>query len=480
MKTEIGRFEIQARLTRVLATNPIVRLLCPGLLLAPVPIAREEQAARSVSRRGQGPWRRGALLMLAAGALVGAHSAFASIGTPVSVGQTNSTTTGTSLALTVPATGVAAGNTLLVSFAMDPVSGTVSVADSRGNTYTDNADVMNGTSGSGTGVRTVVLSAPVTTALVSGDTITVTFPSVGSKAFSVYAVNDLISASRVDKTNTATGSSSSPSSGATAATTHANELLVGAIGSESRVASVTMTAGGSLSLLNNACADTGTTSSSITVFPEYRIVSATGAQTASGSLTSSERWAAAIVAYVSADQVITFPSPGNQTYGVAPITLTATSDSGLAVSYTVASGPATVAGNSLTITGAGSVAIVASQAGNGTFNAAPNVTNTITVATKTLTVSGVMGNGKTYDGTTAATLNLGSATLSGVVAGDVGNVSVNPTGYTATFSSANVGLEDGDGDGVGPDWLRRGQLHPDAAERRQRQHQRRAAHRHRE
>ena len=60
-----------------------------------------------------------------------------------------------------------------------------------------------------------------------------------------------------------------------------------------------------------------------------------------------------------AAQTITFPNPGTQTFGVPPITLTATASSGLAVSYTVTSGPATVSGSKLTITGAGSVTVQA-------------------------------------------------------------------------------------------------------------------------
>src|SRR5580692_3594086 len=52
-------------------------------------------------------------------------------------------------------------------------------------------------------------------------------------------------------------------------------------------------------------------------------------------------------------QTITFSSLANQTYGVSPITLTATASSGLAVTYSV-TGPATVSGSTLTVTGAGS------------------------------------------------------------------------------------------------------------------------------
>ena len=74
------------------------------------------------------------------------------------------------------------------------------------------------------------------------------------------------------------------------------------------------------------------------------------------------------------------------TYGVAPITLTATASSGLPVSYTV-TGPATVSGSTLTITGAGSVTVTASQAGNTNYAAATPVQRTLTVNKASLTVT---------------------------------------------------------------------------------------------
>ena len=74
------------------------------------------------------------------------------------------------------------------------------------------------------------------------------------------------------------------------------------------------------------------------------------------------------------DQTITFPVISGHHPTDAPFALAATSDSGLAVSFSVTSGPATVAGNTATLTGAtGNVTILASQAGNGTYNAAPPV-----------------------------------------------------------------------------------------------------------
>jgi hypothetical protein len=110
----------------------------------------------------------------------------------------------------------------------------------------------------------------------------------------------LISASWVDKTQTGTGnSSSSPSSGATVATTQASEVIFGAIGVEDHISSDTMTAGTGFTLLTPASADTGSGNTSITVFPEYTIVSTTAAYTASGTLSGGggAKWVALVVTY---------------------------------------------------------------------------------------------------------------------------------------------------------------------------------------
>src|ERR1035437_4502275 len=86
-------------------------------------------------------------------------------------------------------------------------------------------------------------------------------------------------------------------------------------------------------------------------------------------------------------QTITFNSLTNQTYGVAPITLTATASSGLPVTCTVTSGPTTVSINVSTSTGAGTVTVTADQAGSATYSAAPSVPQTFTVNKAVLTVT---------------------------------------------------------------------------------------------
>ncbi len=83
------------------------------------------------------------------------------------------------------------------------------------------------------------------------------------------------------------------------------------------------------------------------------------------------------------------PVPGH-TYGDAPFTVSATSTSSGPVTYTVVSGPATVAGNTLTITGSGPVVLSASQAASGSYNATTaQTTFTVANATPTLTFTPV-------------------------------------------------------------------------------------------
>src|SRR5208282_3417771 len=67
------------------------------------------------------------------------------------------------------------------------------------------------------------------------------------------------------------------------------------------------------------------------------------------------------------------------TYGVSPITLTATASSGLPVTFSIVSGPGTVSGSTLTITGVGTVVVAANQAGNADYTAAAQVTQTVVV-----------------------------------------------------------------------------------------------------
>ena len=89
--------------------------------------------------------------------------------------------------------------------------------------------------------------------------------------------------------------------------------------------------------------------------------------------------AASTVTVAKADQTITFGSLSNKTFSDADFNVSATASSNLTVSFT-ASGNCTVTGASVHITGAGSCTITAKQAGNDSYNAAPDVPQTFQIA----------------------------------------------------------------------------------------------------
>jgi hypothetical protein len=110
----------------------------------------------------------------------------------------------------------------------------------------------------------------------------------------------------------------------------------------------------------------------------------------------------------------------------APTTLSATATSGLPVDIAVTSGPATLSGNELVITGAGTVTVQATQAGNTVYAAAAPVRMTLTVNPAPLTV--VANKQSVPFGSPIPAL---TGTLTGVVAGDGITAS-----YTTTATSS--------------------------------------------
>jgi len=139
-------------------------------------------------------------------------------------------------------------------------------------------------------------------------------------------------------------------------------------------------------------------------------------------------------------QTISFPAIPNVVYGTAPIQLQAIAGSNLPVTYAV-TGPAvltgspTLQGQSLTITGAGTVTVTASQAGNTYFAAATPVVQSFTVAPATLTVTAQ--NASMKQGAAVPTLQ---ASITGFVNGDTSSVvSGAPTLSTTATSPSPLG-----------------------------------------
>jgi hypothetical protein len=192
----------------------------------------------------------------------------------------------TSNTVTVPAGGVAAGHTLIVRLSnRGNNAGAVSASDSKGNTYTLDADILTFPS------RTTVFSAYISTALVQNDTITVTHPSSSSESVAVGEFSGIASTNRVETASTATANTGTPSVSLT--TTNANDLVYGTFAMQGNM-TVTDPAGWTThSFLSPSC---GGGPGASTNSGAYRVASSTGTYTYNPT-SNSNVWVAAIVAY---------------------------------------------------------------------------------------------------------------------------------------------------------------------------------------
>src|SRR4030095_4406851 len=175
------------------------------------PPAAVARATRPARREGQMMGRRTWSVVAIARVAIGIAAALsmssrdvdAAIGTPQAVGsfgdRTASTTTQAIFTTNIPV-----GSTVIVTIALNPVAGTITCSDPRGNTYAVDVDVTQGTGTSG--VPSAVCSARVTTAIQAGDLMTVGHTSNSRRAIVVMSVTGL-AVNPVDKTATGIGSS---------------------------------------------------------------------------------------------------------------------------------------------------------------------------------------------------------------------------------------------------------------------------------
>ncbi|TAE16649.1 MAG: T9SS C-terminal target domain-containing protein [Bacteroidetes bacterium] len=184
-------------------------------------------------------------------------------------------------------------------------------------------------------------------------------------------------------------------------------------------------------------------------------------QASNGTCTQSKSYSITIN---KANQTITFNALTARTFGDAPFTLSATASSGLAVSYTSSNtNVATISGNTVTIVGAGTANITASQAGNTNYNPATNVVQALTVnkANQTITfnifpnktfgdapfaLSATASSGLavsyTSSNTSVATISGNTVTIVGagtstITASQAGNTNYNPANNVAYFWTVN-------------------------------------------
>jgi hypothetical protein len=185
----------------------------------------------------------------------------------------------------------------------------------------------------------------------------------------------------------------------------------------------------------------GTPASSFTVNSEYQISATIGAG-ATGTVsvtTPSGTGSLAGFSYLQ-PQTITFGALSAVTYGATTTILSGTGGaSGNPVTFT--SSDPTVAsctgtnGTTITYLKAGNCTIYANQAGNGTYAAATQVGQSLTINPKSVTITGVTAATKVYNGINTATLS-GGATTTGV-----GTETLVILAGTGIFADKNVGTK---------------------------------------
>jgi uncharacterized repeat protein (TIGR02543 family) len=176
-----------------------------------------------------------------------------------------------------------------------------------------------------------------------------------------------------------------------------------------------------------SCSSTYTTTTSVGIYGS----SCTGATASNYSFT----YTGGVITIIRSGQTTALTITSiSATYGS---TLSLTTDGGSgsgANSFVVDSGLCTVSDSTLSSTGAGTCMVTATKAANGNYLLSSSSSTSITVNPKGLTISGLTGVNKEFDGGLVATAT-GSPTLVGVVNSD--NVLQGGT-PVFTFASANV------------------------------------------
>jgi hypothetical protein len=144
-------------------------------------------------------------------------------------------------------------------------------------------------------------------------------------------------------------------------------------------------------------------------------------------------------------QTISFTSLSPLTYGSAPITLTATGGaSGNPILFSIISGPGSITGSTLTINSAGTVVVAANQAGNASYAAATQVTQSI-VVNPALTAIAVASSASPVLAQNAVTLTATVSSPAGIPTGTVsfldGTTPLGPgtlSGGVATLTTSSL------------------------------------------
>ena len=305
--------------------------------------------------------------------------------------EANGILVATPLSITTVAPAPAGASIIIVASSRSTeASGPSSAAcsDSAGHTYTTDKSQA-----SPVALTSICATHQISATLSAGATLTVTWTGGAfplNQRARAFAVTGLAS-TPLDQTASATGTSGSPSSGATPTTTRADELLVGAINDDDSV----NVAGASFSPGSNGTANTCATSGSPTytalggvgsdvsaLFGMYCIVAATGAYRAQATLFNTPRWEALLATY----KALLAPPTIAKVFGATSVNTNATTTLTFTLSNPNVGTPLTGVGFTDTLPAGLVVATpngLTGSCGGGTITATAG-TNTISLAGATL------------------------------------------------------------------------------------------------
>jgi gliding motility-associated-like protein len=310
----------------------------------------------------------------------------------------------------------ATGNLVIVGGALQTIAFNPLVLK----TYGDANFNLNATGGNSSNAVTFVSSNP-TVATITGNTVTIVGAGTTNIIASQAGNANYAAATDVQQVLTVDKASATISLSGLAQNFDGTVKAVTATTSPAGLSGVTVTYDGSTTAPTNA--GTYAVVASLTN-SNYTAVNATGNLVITGAL-----------------QTITFNTLVNRTFGDATFNLSSTGgNSGNAVTF-VSSNPsvATITGNIVTIVGAGTTNLTASQIGNSNYAAAADVIRSLTVdkASATISLSGLAQN---FDGTAkAVTATTSPAGLSGVTIAYDGSTTapINAGTYAVVASLTN-------------------------------------------
>jgi methionine-rich copper-binding protein CopC len=179
-----------------------------------------------------------------------------------------------------------AGNLLIVFVRMSTTTQTVTVSDTAGNSYSQAVSQVQ----SSDGHQIHLFYA----ANIQGgaNSVSAAFSGTNSHPWlAIYEYSGLSATNPLDKTAAAQGSSNAPSSGATAATSSANELVFSGVGLPSST-SITVTAGSAYVLAQQDAKSGGSRAAT-----EGAMVSTAGAYTGNFTLSAGTTWSAVVASF---------------------------------------------------------------------------------------------------------------------------------------------------------------------------------------